>query len=62
MKQTMLKKKDKDGIIEHLKVALADVKMLVDDVTLDPELSSVDEKTLQKIIDKIDHTLIDVTW
>ena len=42
----MLKKKDKDGIIEHLKVALADVKMLVDDVTLDPELSSVDEKTL----------------
>ena len=58
----MLKKEDKDGIIEHLKVALADVKMLVDDVTLDPELSSVDEKTLQKIIDKIDHTLIDVTW
>ena len=58
----MLKKEDKDGIIEHLKAALADVKTLVNDVTLDPELSSVDEKTLQKIIDKIDHTLIDVTW
>ena len=58
----MLKKEDKDGIIEHLKAALADVKTLVNDVTLDPELSSIDEKTLQKIIDKIDHTLIDVTW
>ena len=42
----MLKKEDKDGIIEHLKAALADVKTLVNDVTLDPELSSVDEKTL----------------
>ena len=58
----MLKKEDKDGIIEHLKVALADVKVLVDDVTLDPELTDIDERTLQKIIDKIDHTLIDVTW
>ena len=58
----MLKKEDKDGIIEHLKVALADVKALVDDVTLDPELTDIDERTLQKIIDKIDHTLIDVTW
>lgn len=58
----MLKKEDKDGIIEHLKAALADVKTLVNDVTLDPELTSIDEKTLQKIIDKIDHTLIDVTW
>ena len=58
----MLKKEDKDGIIEHLKVALADVKTLVDDVTLDPELTDVDERTLQKIIDKIDHALIDVTW
>ena len=58
----MLKKEDKDGIIEHLKVALADVKTLVNDVTLDPELTSIDEKILQKIIDKIDHTLIDVTW
>lgn len=58
----MLKKEDKDGIIMHLKVALADVKTLVDDVTLDPELTYYDEKTLQKIIDKIDHTLIDVTW
>ena len=58
----MLKKEDKDGIIEHLKVALSVVKTLVDDVTLDPELSGVDEKTLQKIIDKIDHTLMDVTW
>ena len=58
----MLKKEDKDGIIEHLKAALADVKTLVNDVTLDPELSSVDEKTLQKIADKIDHTLMDVTW
>ena len=58
----MLKKEDKDGIIEHLKAALADVKTLVDNVTLDPELSSADEKTLQKIADKIDHTLMDVTW
>ena len=58
----MLKKEDKDGIIEHLKAALADVKTLVNDVTLDPELTSIDEKTLRKIIDKIDHTLIDVTW
>ena len=58
----MLKKEDKDGIIKHLKVALADVKTLVDDVTLDPELTDVDERTLQKIIDKIDHALIDVTW
>ena len=58
----MLKKEDKDGIIEHLKAALADVKTLVNDVTLDQELTSIDEKTLQKIIDKIDHTLIDVTW
>ena len=58
----MLKKEDKDGIIEHLKAALANVKTLVNDVTLDPELTSIDEKTLQKIIDKIDHTLIDVTW
>ena len=58
----MLKKEDKDGIIQHLKAALADVKTLVNDVTLDPELTSIDEKTLQKIIDKIDHTLIDVTW
>ena len=58
----MLKKEDKDGIIEHLKAALADVKTLVNDVTLDPELTSIDEKTLQKIINKIDHTLIDVTW
>ena len=58
----MLKKEDKDGIIEHLKAALADVKTLVNDITLDPELTSIDEKTLQKIIDKIDHTLIDVTW
>ena len=58
----MLKKEDKDGIIEHLKEALANVKTLVNDVTLDPELTSIDEKTLQKIIDKIDHTLIDVTW
>ena len=58
----MLKKEDKDGIIEHLKAALADVKTLVNDVTLDPELTSIDEKTLQKIIDKIDHTLMDVTW
>lgn len=58
----MLKKEDKDGIIEHLKAALADVKTLVNDVTLDPELTSIDEKILQKIIDKIDHTLIDVTW
>ena len=58
----MLKKEDKDGIIEHLKAALADVKTLINDVTLDPELTSIDEKTLQKIIDKIDHTLIDVTW
>ena len=58
----MLKKEDKDRIIEHLKAALADVKTLVNDVTLDPELTSIDEKTLQKIIDKIDHTLIDVTW
>ena len=57
-----MKKEDKDGIIEHLKAALADVKTLVNDVTLDPELTSIDEKTLQKIIDKIDHTLIDVTW
>ena len=45
-----------------MKAALADVKTLVNDVTLDPELTSIDEKTLQKIIDKIDHTLIDVTW
>ena len=58
----MLKKEDKDGIIEHLKAALADVKTLVNDVTLDPELTSIAEKALQKIIDKIDHTLIDVTW
>ena len=58
----MLKKEDKVGIIEHLKAALADVKTLVNDVTLDPELTSIDEKTLQKIINKIDHTLIDVTW
>ena len=58
----MLKKEDKDGIIEHLKAALADVKTLVNDITLDPELTSIDEKTLRKIIDKIDHTLIDVTW
>ena len=58
----MLKKEDKDGIIKHLKVALAEVKTLVDDVTLDPELTDVDERTLQKIIDKIDHALIDVTW
>ena len=58
----MLKKEDKDGIIEHLKAVLADVKTLVNDVTLDPELSSADEKTLQKIADKIDHTLMDVTW
>ena len=58
----MLKKEDKDGIIEHLKVALANVKTLVNDVTLDPELTYYDEKTLQKIIDKIDHTLMDVTW
>ena len=58
----MLKKEDKDGIIEHLKAALADVKTLVNDVNLDPKLTSIDEKTLQKIIDKIDHTLIDVTW
>ena len=58
----MLKKEDKDGIIEHLKAALVDVKTLVNDVTLDPELTSIDEKTLQKIIDKIDHTLMDVTW
>lgn len=58
----MLKKEDKDRIIEHLKAALANVKTLVNDVTLDPELTSIDEKTLQKIIDKIDHTLIDVTW
>ena len=58
----MLKKEDKDGIIEHLKAALADVKTLVNDVTLDPELTSIAEKTLQKIIDKIDHTLMDVTW
>ena len=58
----MLKKEDKDGIIEHLKESLANVKTLVNDVTLDPELTSIDEKTLQKIIDKIDHTLIDVTW
>ena len=58
----MLKKEDKDGIIEHLKAALANVKTLVNDVTLDPELTSIDEKTLQKIIDKIDHTLMDVTW
>lgn len=58
----MLKKEDKDGIIEHLKEALVDVKTLVNDVTLDPELTSIDEKTLQKIINKIDHTLIDVTW
>ena len=58
----MLKKEDKDGIIEHLKAALADVKTLVNDVTLDPELTYHAEKTLQKIIDKIDHTLIDVTW
>ena len=49
----MLKKEDKDGIIEHLKVALADVKTLVDDVTLDPELTDIAERTLQKIIDKI---------
>ena len=35
----MLKKEDKDGIIEYLKAALADVKTLVDDVTLDPELT-----------------------
>ena len=42
----MLKKEDKDRIIEHLKVALADVKTLVNDVTLDPELTSIDEKTL----------------
>lgn len=58
----MLKKEDKDGIIKHLKVALDDVKTLVDDVTLDPELTYYDERTLQKIIDKIDHALIDVTW
>ena len=58
----MLKKEVKDGIIEHLKVALVDVKTLVDDVTLDPELTDINERTLQKIIDKIDHTLIDVTW
>ena len=58
----MLKKEDKDGIIEHLKAALADVKTLVNDITLDPELTSIDEKTLRKIIDKIDHTLMDVTW
>ena len=58
----MLKKEDKDGIIERLKAALADVKTLVNDVTLDPELTSIDEKTLRKIIDKIDHTLMDVTW
>ena len=58
----MLKKEDKDGIIEHLKAALADVKTLVNDVTLDPELTSIAENALQKIIDKIDHTLIDVTW
>ena len=58
----MLKKEDKDGIIEHLKTALADVKTLVNDVTLDPELTSIAEKALQKIIDKIDLTLIDVTW
>ena len=58
----MLKKEDKDGIIEHLKVALADVKTLVNDVTLNPELTDADERTLQKIIDKIDHALIDVTW
>ena len=58
----MLKKEDKDRIIEHLKAALADVKTLVNDVTLDPELTSIDEKTLRKIIDKIDHTLMDVTW
>ena len=58
----MLKKEDKDGIIEHLKVALADVKTLVDDVTLDPKLAYYDQKTLQKIIDKIDNTLMDVTW
>lgn len=38
----MLKKEDKDGIIEHLKVALADVKTLVDDVTLDPKLTYYD--------------------
>ena len=42
----MLKKEDKDGIIEHLKAALVDVKTLVDDVTLDPELTYYDEKTL----------------
>ena len=58
----MLKKEDKDGIIEHLKAALADVKTLVNDVTLDPELTYYAEKALQKIIDKIDHTLMDVTW
>ena len=58
----MLKKEDKDGIIEHLKAALADVKTLVNDVNLDPELTYHAEKTLQKIIDKIDHTLMDVTW
>ena len=57
----MLKKEDKDGIIEHLKAALADVKTLVNDVTLDPELASIAENALQKIIDKIDHTLMDVT-
>ena len=58
----MLKKEDKDGIIEHLKAALADVKTLVNDVNLDPKLTYYAEKTLQKIIDKIDHTLMDVTW
>ena len=42
----MLKKEDKDRIIEHLKAALANVKTLVNDVTLDPELTSIDEKTL----------------
>ena len=26
------------------------------------ELTDIDERTLQKIIDKIDHTLIDATW
>lgn len=58
----MLNKEDKDGIIEFLKSALEDLKAMVNDITLDPDLLLADERTIQDIKDKVDHTLMDITW
>lgn len=58
----MLKKEDKDGIIEFLKSTLQDVDKLLVGITLYPDDYDCDVDLISRIRDRISHALIDVTW